>query len=512
MTNLRLLLTSLSLSLCLPACDWLPDGFPNPGPFPKPKGKGELPEPPPLTWTACEIQGLDGFECSTLEVPLDYKDPRGEKIQLAISRVAHSDEDYRGVMLTNPGGPGESGRFMAYLGWQLPGRLGTKYDWIGIDPRGTGASSPALDCTHVQDSQVDRLPYEPANQGQIEAWQAHSRKIATQCAQGPAAKLLPHLNTSNMARDMDQLRRALRVEKINFWGTSYGTYLGQMYATLFPKRVEKMVWDSVVEPDESWYQRNQSQNAAYPKTMRKMSAWFAQYDAFYNLGDTPESVLQGIHTKLEELRALEPSPSGETHPARLMVNAIYPSMYSPRQWDNLGRALDLYLNEDDPSGLQAIAPLSDSKTDSVYLAITCGEGRWKSWMQTLEDAKQMSPLSPTLTWANTWYTAPCVDWPVAGNSEPVISAEQVDFPILLLAESHDSSTPFPGALSVRDIFPTAILVEGEGGTSHADALSGSDCTRESIFNFLENGALPPRKPGDEADKKCDSLQSEELDE
>ena len=161
-----------------------------------------------IDWGRCSSRDLREFDaqCATLLVPLDYDDPSGEQIKLALSRVRHSvpDDEYQGVMLVNPGGPGGSGLTLSILGQFIPKRAGNAYDWIGFDPRGVGSSRPALSCIPKY-FHGDRPPYVPKTDALESAWLNRSEKYADACA-AAQPDLLPNMTTADVARDMDDER------------------------------------------------------------------------------------------------------------------------------------------------------------------------------------------------------------------------------------------------------------------------------------------------------------------
>src|SRR5690349_20580410 len=204
---------------------------------------------PGITWGACENAGLQArqAECGFLTVPLDYAAPAGKTLELAVSRIKHSvpAAEYQGVMLVNPGGPGGAGLALPVLGDLVPKKAGAAYDWIGFDPRGVGASKPALTCDATY-AGYRRPPYVPSTRAIERAWLARAKGYAAACARNGGA-LLHHLRTTDSVRDLERLRSALGAKQINFYGFSYGTYLGQVYATLHPERVRRMVFDGNVD-------------------------------------------------------------------------------------------------------------------------------------------------------------------------------------------------------------------------------------------------------------------------
>ncbi len=243
--------------------------------------------PPPIVWGRCADGDLQqaGATCGDLVVPLDYARPGGEKIRLAVSRVLHTSPDaaYQGVMLTNPGGPGGSGQFLSILGQFVPNDAGGAYDWIGFDPRGVGASRPSLSCDGRYFG-LDRPSYVPRTRHLMRVWLGRSRHYARACATANGRRLLAHSRTRDTVQDMESLREALGQETINFYGFSYGTYLGPVYATLHPTRVRRFVLDSNVDPRTVWYRANLNQDVAFDRNLRIYFRWLARYDRVYHLG------------------------------------------------------------------------------------------------------------------------------------------------------------------------------------------------------------------------------------
>src|SRR2546430_731183 len=195
----------------------------------------------------------------------------------------------QGVLLVNPGGPGGSGLSLAAeVAQGLSPDVAARYDIVGFDPRGVGSSVPALSCDR---SFFDgpRPNYIPANPAAEQVLINRAKTYAADCGKR-FGWLLPHMTTEDTARDMDAIRAAFGVSKISYYAFSYGTYLGQVYATLFPDRVRRMVLDSVVDPTGVWYTDNVDQDYAFQGRMEAFFAWLAKYDGTYHLGSTAAQV------------------------------------------------------------------------------------------------------------------------------------------------------------------------------------------------------------------------------
>jgi pimeloyl-ACP methyl ester carboxylesterase len=208
------------------------------------------------------------MQCASLQVPLDYSHPSGRKIAVALSRVqATAPVSQRlGVLLVNPGGPGGSGLALAAdVAQGLDPAVAARYEIVGFDPRGVGSSVPALSCEPGFFDGV-RPNYVPASQAAETAMENRARTYAQDCEK-TFGWMLPYMTTADAARDMDSIRAALGQQQISYFAYSYGTYLGQVYATLFPHRVRAMVLDSTVGPGGVWYQDNIDQDYAFQGRM-----------------------------------------------------------------------------------------------------------------------------------------------------------------------------------------------------------------------------------------------------
>jgi pimeloyl-ACP methyl ester carboxylesterase len=463
--------------------------------------------PPPIQWGECPTASLRqaGAECGMLTVPLDYARPRGTKIQLAVSRIEHKtpDAEAQGPMLVNPGGPGSSGLSLSRLGAFVPNGGGDPYDWIGFDPRGVGRSVPSLSCDGDYLA-PGRPTYVPETRAIKTFWLAKTAAYAQDCAEAGGA-LLDHMRTIDWARDMDSLRKALGADKINFYGFSYGTYLGQVYATLFPERVRRFVFDGVVNPEDVWYDANLEQDKQFDKNINTYFDWIAENDSTYHLGTDGRAVRQIYYDVLRQLTD-DPEPDfGAADWNDVFVGAAY-YVYG---WDDLAHVLVAAAQGDlgpakeyygDPTG-----PGADNSYAN-YLAVECTDAPWPSkWKVWQRDNDRIYSFAPFLTWNNAWFNAPCRTWS-APSGKPVNVKGQHVPPILLISETEDAATPFEGALEVRKRFHRSVLIEGVGGTTHAGSLSGVSCVDDRIADYLLTGALPPRKPGqNRSDVQCDPV-------
>ena len=457
--------------------------------------------PPPIDWGTCPTQRLQdaGAQCGYLTVPLDYAHPSGQKIQLYVSRVVHktSDAAAQGPMLTNPGGPGGSGLGLARLGQFVPNHGGDPYDWIGFDPRGVGRSIPSLSCD-ASYFKPGRPPYEPVTPAIKRFWLDKAAGYAADCAQAGGA-LLAHDRTTDWVNDMESIRKALGASKINYYGFSYGTYLGQVYATLHPDRVRRFVLDGVIGGSQAWYELNLAQERQFDPNINTFFNWVASNDASYGLGTDGRRVRQIYYDTLAALTAHPQPDFGASDWNDVFVGAAY-YVYD---WDSYAHILAAAAHGDlQPAKDWYGSP--DDATYATYLAVECTDAPWPNWRKQEHDAYRIASTAPFLAWNNTWYNAPCLTWPVP-STKPVKIKDRGVPPILMIEETNDAATPFRGALEARRTFRRSVMIEGVGGTTHAGSLSGVACTDDKIADYLLTGALPERKPGNRSDVQCDPV-------
>jgi len=458
-----------------------------------------------VLWGPCENARLVRFnaECGLLSVPLDYDEPDGTKISLALSRVRHTvpHDRAQGIMLVNPGGPGAPGLVLSTLVEFVPDAAGAAYDWIGFDPRGVGASEPALRCDPDYFA-GPRPDYEPTTPGVEAAWLQRAATYAQACGEN-GGELLEHIKSTDTVRDMNAIRSALGEEQINYYGFSYGTYLGQVFATLFPSKVRRMVWDSNVDPRRVWYEANLDQNPAFEAALQLFFDWVARHEEAYRLGSTPELVEKQYYAARDDLRA---APRGALGPAE-WADAFIAAGYSQAAWPVVAEAFAAFVHRADPAPVTQLYEDADSPGDdngyAMYLGTECTDAEWpRDWSDWERDNTRVARDAPFLTWTNAWFNASCAFWP-AGPARPV-NARGRDLPgILVLGETRDAATPFEYSLSVRKRFRSSVLIATDGGSNHANSLAGNACVDDPIAAYLHDGSLPERQRGRGPDVVCE---------
>ena len=478
-----------------------------------------------IAWGTCAEKALAqaGAKCGYLSVPLNYNYPYGAKIKIAVSRILHtsSAKNYRGIILTNPGGPGGSGLdlnmfLISTLKADNLSAAAADYDWIGFDPRGVGSSLPALSCEPDYFS-GDRESYDPTSQSILSYWLNRSAAYDRACEAKSTAQsaLLDNMTTIDSARDMNSIRQALVGPrgKMSYYGFSYGTYLGQVYATLYPHTLNQLILDSNVDPRAVWYKANLNQDIAFNRNINIWFGWLAKYNSHYHLGATAAAVSKRWYA---EQAALAKHPINGVVGPDEWTDIFLEAGYYQQTWLQLGSAFANWENTHSAAAAKALVTLYQ-QTDTpgndnefaVYNAVQCSDVQWPtSWAVWDADNTAVDRIAPFETWANAWFNAPCLYWPAPAQQPVQVGSDGSGNAIrsaLLIDETLDAATPFPGSLEVRELFPHSVLLAEPGGTTHADSLSGNLCVDGAIASYLETGKLPPRKPDAEWDITCHPL-------
>src|ERR1022692_4208753 len=450
-----------------------------------------------LRWHSCAAEG-PRMRCSTLQVPLDYTHPNGRKITLALSMAPATAPagQQQGDLLVNPGGPGGSGLGLAAVVAQgLAPAVAADYNIIGFDPRGVGSSVPALSCDPSFFSGV-RPDYIPATQAAEQVLISRAKSYAADC-ENRYGWLLPYLTSENVARDMDSIRAALGVAKINYFGYSYGTYLGQVYGTLFPHRIRRMVLDSTVDPDGLWYADNIDQDYAFEGRMLAFFSWVAANNSVYQLGSSRAQVDQAWYRARADLGSHPVSGrNGPMIGSDEFDDKFLQGGYSNSFWPGLAAALAAYLHGGATGQLVSQYEQEGTQSENefaVYNAVECSDVNWpRSWAKWDSDTRTVYKTAPFEAWDNAWFNASCAFWPVKGPAN-ALRITGAGLPgILMIQGTLDAATPYAGAQDAHGRLPSARMVVVEGGGNHGQSLATppNTCVDGYLNQYLATGALP----------------------
>ncbi|MFG2622977.1 alpha/beta hydrolase [Streptomyces sp. NPDC048507] len=468
------------------------------------EGKGKR-----ITWGACPAPAAgqtrnSELRCATLAVPLDYQQPRGPKIKVAVSRLAATGRGQRhGVLLLNPGGPALGGLSMPEtMAPTLPASVRDQYDLIGFDPRGVDHSTPQS-CKLPNPSVAAMFPY-PAADGSIGKNVTLAKSYARKCADA-IGKDLRHFTTANTARDMDRIREALGEQKVSYWGQSYGTYLGAVYRSLFQDRTDRMILEGNVDPTKVWDREvadswGQGMAERFPDAARAAAA----QDSTLKLGATPEQVTD---TYLALAGRLDRTPAplpGAPVPldGALLRNVTYALLLhdetlpvAARFWRAATDVADGKPTEADAAVLKEVLAQPPAPQDipadnqaTMFMALTCGDAQWPKDVdgyatRTAADRKKW-PLTAGMP-ANIW---PCAFWDKPAEKPVALTTGPRN--TLILQNRRDNATPWAGGLGMHKALGAGAAFVGVDNGGHYVYNAGSACADQATVTFLTTGRLP----------------------
>ena len=446
-----------------------------------------------LAWADCS----NGFQCVNLKVPLDYSRPDGHQISLALIRKPVTDPSRRiGSLLMNPGGPGGSGvRFLRGFASYLQ-NLNTRFDLVSWDPRGVGASTavtcldgPQLDAFLALDSVLD-------DQQEADAFFKANHDYAIGCSHR-SGDLLPFMDAESMARDMESIRAALGDSKLTYLGFSYGTFIGQWYAHLFPTRVRAFALDGVVDSQTTGRSEALTQITGFEKNLEVYLAECKTRTTctLARAGD-PMAKLLAMMDRLDKT----PIPVGNRQLTRsLAMTAVLATMYDQLRWKDLDDALTA-IDGGDGTKLLAIADnFNERSPDGTYGSLVNGAFAATSCIESPPApteilapdpvAGQIQKASPFFGPWEEWHGIYCAFWPELPRAHPPLTITGAP-PILLIGASNDPATPYAWAKSVSQQIPGSVLLTrvGNGHTSYGF----SDCINSAEDAYLTDLVLPPQ--------------------
>jgi pimeloyl-ACP methyl ester carboxylesterase len=438
-----------------------------------------------IEWT----QRSDRVDDGTLTVPLDYDDPAGATIDLYVARHRAIADSSAGPMLANRGGPGADG---ATLGLDAPLWFGPEitdnFDVIGWDPRGVGRSEGAVDC--IDDAEYDRYfsapDITPDTEEERQLLVDLAREYAEACIE--RVDTLEHLGTNNSARDIDAIRQALGAEQVSYFGFSYGSELGGVWATLFPTTVRAAVFDGATDPNADSLQSSLQQGAGFEAAL---TTFLAQCSAdaqcpFHNDGDA-EGAFDRLMLRLDE----SPLPSLNN---RVDVNrsvavlAVAQAMYSDSYWPALERALEDAAAGDGAGLLALNDAYYQRRSDGSYgnlieafLAINCADTPER---QTVEEAdsevEEILAVAPRI-FPGTTGSYSCTFFPPALDPRIDITGAGAG-PIVVVGTTGDPATPLDSSRAMADTLEDGrlVIVEANQHTGYR----GDACVRDIVHDYL----------------------------
>ncbi len=447
-----------------------------------------------LTWTSCRGDAL----CARLTVPVDYRHPDGDTLDLAVLKVPAADPDHRiGSLVVNPGGPGASGvDYAAHARSVFREPLRDRYDIVGFDPRGTGDSSP-VDC--LSDRQLDAYVAEdpdPDTPAEVTAYADTVAAFGRGCVERTGA-LAGHVTTVEAARDVDVLRAALGESELDWFGASYGTKLGATYADLFPRRVGRMVLDGAVDLSIGSRELSLQQAAGFETALRSYVQDCLDDDCY--LGDSMDAALTRIRSFLDHVDAKPLDTSDDDRPLRV-GNAFYGivvTLYSRDSWPVLTQALKAALDGDGSLLLRlsdiyhdrGSSGYDDNSTEANY-AIGCLDDPWSITAdQVPAQLPDFERASPTFGRVFAWGLTSCGGLQVrATDVDREITATGAA-PIVVVGTTRDPATPYEWAVHLAQQLDSGVLVTRDGD-GHTGYNAGNACVDDAVEAYLLHGTVP----------------------
>ncbi|MDN3020334.1 alpha/beta hydrolase [Streptomyces sp. S.PB5] len=453
---------------------------------------------PALDWKQCAGSALDPRQqCATLEVPMDYADPGGRKIEIAVSRIPSENPGARrGALFLIPGGPGGTSlNDPSGKGQKLPQEVRDAYDLIGFAPRGL-APSTSVSCglEHADLAPTRSRPW-PTPDGSVAENMATAQRMSDACARN-GGELIRHISTKNNARDLDRLRVALGERRVSAWGVSYGTYVGAAYAEMFPRRTDRFVLDSNDNPDPVRAERAwlQVYEVGVEDNFPEFAKWASASGNPDRVAATPAEV-RGLFLRLAARLDREPIPWPGANPAELNGNVLRQTMLdSLYDTDNYPTLAKLMLSAQ--QGTVPTAPAAPPEAvlqngAAVGAATICNDAAWPKDAAVYEKGVAESRAKYPLTAGMPRNAMLCAAWPYAPQEPPVRVTDRGPSNILLVQNERDVATPVSGALKLRAALGRRAVMVTVDATGHGSYLrNGNACGDETVSRFLATGERP----------------------
>ncbi|MET0789606.1 MAG: alpha/beta hydrolase [Cellulomonas sp.] len=447
-----------------------------------------------LEWTTCE-QG----ECATAQVPLDYADPAGPSIGIALARSRATGGEPLGSLLLNPGGPGASGvDFLAQAKGMVSEDVQRQYDLVAFDPRGVQRSNP-VECVDgpTLDTIIATDPDYSTDAG-IQAVIDTYGELGAACLENTGAAL-GHVDTVSAARDLDVIRSALGDDKLVYLGFSYGTELGATYAALFPEKVGRLVLDGAKPPTLSTTEVSEGQAIGFENALRAYVTDCQAGSGCPLRGSVDEGLAQ-IRELLDRLGAhpLQTGTDRDLTRSLAFYGIAYP-LYSTSLWPYLTQGLTEALKSNNGSTLLALADAySDRQPDGSYSsnstfafdAINCLDHPASADFDAMRaEAAQIEAAAPTVGSFFGYGGTLCAQWPVPEVGGLASYAADGAAPIVVVGTTGDPATPYAWAEQLADLLSSGVLLtyEGEGHTAYG---SSNDCIANAVDAYLLSGTVP----------------------
>lgn len=471
-----------------------------------------------VSWSPCRY----GFQCATVRVPQDYDRPDGVTVSLAVIRLPAAVPRQRiGSLFINPGGPGGSVvDYIRQIAQFVPLQVRARFDIVGFDPRGIMRSTPlrCFDTLAAATSVLPPFPF-PVTSREENAQQKADRALAGACAShgGP---ILDHMSTADVARDMDFLRQAVGDRKLNYVGFSYGSFLGQTYANLFPDRIRALVIDGVLDP-VAWTTGRGQEATTLPFSARLRSDVGSQQTLgeFFRLCDAAGSDCKFSGHARQRYAAL--AQRLRRHPIKIydsaghtllstftyadLIAATLGALYTPVTWPDLAVFL---------ADIEAQAKTTGRALAAVRSGLGLDVASQEPYPNIVEGASgvacsdSINPKPPT-AWPRaaataeredgyfgrlwTWISDVCQPWPSSAGQDRYLGpwTARTASPVLVVGNYFDPATRYQGAVTASRLLPRSRLLS-YAGWGHTAFLSQQNyCIDSNVTRYLLTTRIPP---------------------
>ena len=438
----------------------------------------------------------NGLETGSVVVPIDYDDPSKGEFDLFVMRHPAADPSKRiGTLLVNPGGPGFGGSVLAQVAESVYSEdLVDHFDIVGWDPRGTGLSSPAIDCIDDYDpffaTEYDGLSDDEVKEKSVEV----AMEFEEECEE-KNSEILSYVGTNNSARDIDMIRQALGEETITYFGFSYGSELGATWATLFPETVRAAVLDGATDPNADSVQSSIDQSKGFEASLNTFLAQCSDDPdcAFHNGGDA-----EGAYDELIDSLDDDPLPTEPDRPdveTGVATTAVIQAMYSEDIWPELAQAL-ADAQDGDGSGLLALYDayyqrLPDGTYDNsleAFQVISCADTPERLTVEEEDaDAHLYAEAAPRLYGDSEGGSYFCTFFPESIDPRITITGAGAG-PILVVGTTGDPATPLASSRNMADALEEGVLlvVDAEQHTGY----DVNDCSMGTVDAYLIELEVP----------------------
>ncbi|RKT52747.1 alpha/beta hydrolase [Saccharothrix australiensis] len=448
--------------------------------------------------TRSQYRNKKSIECARIEVPLDYTEPDGRTIRLGLLRQKATG-DRIGSLIINPGGPGASGMSAAAgLGARVAKTpVGERFDLVGFDPRGIGASQPQVRCLSDGERDAERLDVDidtsPAGIAQTEA---ENKAFAEKCAASTGVDVLAHVGTRDVVRDLDVMRSALGDEKLTYLGYSYGTHIGAGYAAAFPGNVRALVLDGAVDPTQDQVESLIAQAAGFQQAFDAFAAWCAPRQDCA-LGHDPAKANQAFRELTLPLAQRPVDVGSRKLSYSDAITGAIQAMYSEELWGPLNTGLTELKNNRG----EVLMALADSYFDrdqegkygtitDAFTAVKCVDEPRVTDRAVLDDvARRYRAAAPFMDDGQppAGVLDSCAFWPVPPSvqeAKPVAGLP----PTLVISTTGDPATPYRSGVNLAQALGGGLLTYE--GNQHTVYLQGNECVDPIGHDYLITLKLP----------------------